>query len=206
MLKNFLSLFEARSTISLITDVKGEFFTLHGTSSLVLYPVIYQVVMPLQDIAIFMKVKNQWFAGLLLTPVKAPSCNVIWTFFAYKESNKFKKILKQWFSLLPEQLRSQLLVLDGKRIKGASTGANLIHVVELFASESQITLYQERVPDKKNELVALAPILESVDVEGALLSMDAMFTQKASATLIIDKKADYLMCLKGNQSGLLDEI
>lgn len=160
----------------------------------------------LQDIAVFMRVKNQWFAELLHTPVKAPSYNVIWTFFACTRPDEFKKILKHWFSLLPEELRAQLLVLDGKRIKGASTSATLTHVVELFASESQITLYQERVPDKKNELAALAPILESVDVEGALLSMDAMFTQKANAALIVEKKADYLMGLKGNQGNLLDEI
>lgn len=160
----------------------------------------------LQDIAVFMKVKNHWFAELLHTPVKAPSYNVIWTFFACTRPGEFKKILKHWFSLLPEELRAQLLVLDGKRIKGASTGDALTHVVELFASESQITLYQERVPDKKNELAALAPILESVDIEGALLSMDAMFTQKANTALIVEKKADYLMGLKGNQSNLLDEI
>lgn len=160
----------------------------------------------LQDIAVFMKVKNQWFAELLHTPVKAPSYNVIWTFFACTRPDEFKNILKHWFSLLPDEVRTQLLVLDGKRIKGASTGTALTHVVELFASESQITLYQERVPDKKNELAALAPILESVNVEGALLSMDAMFTQKANAALIIDKKADYIMGLKGNQGSLLDEI
>jgi predicted transposase YbfD/YdcC len=160
----------------------------------------------LQDIAVFMRVKNQWFAELLHTPVKAPSYNVIWTFFACTRPDEFKKILKRWFSLLPEELCAQLLVLDGKRIKGASTGSTLTHVVELFASENQITLYQERVPDKKNELAALAPILESVNVEGALLSMDAMFTQRANAALIVDKKADYLMGLKGNQGNLLDEI
>jgi predicted transposase YbfD/YdcC len=160
----------------------------------------------IQDLAVFMKLKNQWFAELLHTPVKAPSYNVIWTFFACTKPDEFKRILKQWFSLLPNELREQLLVLDGKRIKGATIGTTLTHVVELFASESQITLYQERVPDKRNELAALAPILEAVDVEGALLSMDAMFTQKANAALIIDKKADYLMGLKGNQSNLLDEI
>jgi hypothetical protein len=109
---------------------------------------------------------------------------VIWTFFVCTKPDEFKKILKQWFSLLPQKLRDQLLVLDGKRIRGASTGDHLTHVVELFASESQITLYQERVPDKKNELAALAPILEAIDVEGVLLSMDAMFTQKTNATLM----------------------
>jgi hypothetical protein len=138
----------------------------------------------IQDLTVFMKLKNSWFAELFHKPVKASSYNVIWTFFVCTKPDEFKKILKQWFSLLPQKLRDQLLVLDGKRIRGASTGDHLTHVVELFASESQITLYQERVPDKKNELAALAPILEAIDVEGVLLSMDAMFTQKTNATLM----------------------
>lgn len=216
--KEFLELSAALDVKKFAESVRGKFhdFVDYRREGKIFYPSWYIILGALsgylagcdtiQDIAVFMKIKNQWFAELLQTPVKAPSYNVIWTFFACTAPDEFKRILKQWFSLLPEELRSQLLVLDGKRIKGASTSTDLTHVVELFASESQITLYQERVPDKKNELAALAPILEAVDVEGALLSMDAMFTQRANATLIIDNKADYLMGLKGNQSGLLDEI
>lgn len=216
--KEFLELSATLDVRKFAESVRGTFhnFLDYRRKGKIFYPTWYIILGALsgylagcdtlQDIAIFMKAKNQWFAELLCTPVKAPSYNVIWTFFACTQPNEFKKILKQWFSLLPEELRSQLLVLDGKRIKGASTSSNLTHVVELFASESQVTLYQERVPNKKNELAALAPILEAVDIEGALLSMDAMFTQTANATLIIDKKADYLMGLKGNQSTLLDEV
>jgi hypothetical protein len=87
----------------------------------------------IQDIATFMKLKNSWFAELLGTPVKAPSYNVLWTFFVCTKPDEFKKILKRWFRLLPQELHDQLLVLDGKRIKGASTGGHLTHVVELFA-------------------------------------------------------------------------
>lgn len=216
--KEFLELSASLDVKKFAETVRGTFhnFIDYRRTGQIFYPAWYIILGAisgylsgcdtLQDIAVFMKLKNEWFAQLLHTPVKAPSYNVIWTFFARIEPNEFKKILKQWFSLLPEELRSQLLVLDGKRIKGASTSDNLTHVVELFASETQVTLYQERVPNKKNELAALAPILEAVDVEGALLSMDALFTQTANATLIIDKKADYLMGLKGNQSSLLNEI
>jgi predicted transposase YbfD/YdcC len=216
--KEFLELSKAIDVKQFAESVCGAFhgFIDYRRDGKIFYPAWYIILGTLsgylagcdniQDVAGFMKMKNQWFAELLHTPVKAPSYNVIWTFFVCTKLDEFKRILKQWFSLLPSELREQLLVLDGKRIKGASTGTALTHVVELFASESQITLYQERVPDKKNELAALAPILEAVDVEGALLSMDAMFTQKANAALIIDKKADYLMGLKGNQSNLLDEI
>ena len=216
--KEFLELSKAINTKQFADSVRGAFhdFIDYRQSEKIFYPAWYIILGALsgylsgcdtiQDIVVFMKLKNPWFAELLRTPVKAPSYNVIWTFFAYTKPDELKKILKQWFSLLPNELHDQLLVLDGKRIRGASTGTQLTHVVELFASESQITLYQERVPDKKNELAALVPILEAVNVEGALLSMDAMFTQKVNAALIIDKKADYLMGLKGNQSTLLDEI
>jgi predicted transposase YbfD/YdcC len=216
--RQFLELSKVVDTERFANSVRGAFhdFLDYRVSEKTFYPAWYIILGALcgylsgcnniQEIAIFMKLKTPWFAELLRTPVKAPSYNVIWTFFVRTKPDEFKKILTKWFTLLPNDVRDQLLVLDGKRIKGASTGIHLTHVVELFASESQITLYQERVPDKKNELAALAPILEAVNVEGALLSMDAMFTQKANAALIIDNKADYLMGLKGNQSSLLDEI
>ncbi len=216
--KEFLELSKDIDAKQFAESVRGAFHGLidYRQNERTFYPAWYIILGALsgylsgcdniQDIAVFMRIKNSWFAELLNTPVKAPSYNVIWTFFVCTKPDELKKILKQWFCLLPKELSDQLLVLDGKRIKGATTDSNLTHVVELFASESQITLYQERVPDKKNELAALAPILEAINVEGALLSMDAMFTQKANATLIIDKKADYLMGLKGNQSNLLDEI
>lgn len=216
--KEFLELSKVINGEEFANSVRGAFhnFLDYRQGGKTLFPAWYIILGSLcgylsgcdniQDVSLYMKLKNSWFAELLRTPVKAPSYNVIWSFFVFTRPEEFKKILKQWFCHLPQELRDQLLVLDGKRIRGASTGDHLTHVVELFAAESQITLYQERVPDKKNELAALAPILEAVDVEGALLSMDAMFTQKANAALIIDNKADYLMGLKGNQVALLDEI
>lgn len=216
--REFLELSKTVDVQQFADSVRGAFhdFLDYRRKGKIFYPAWYIILGALsgylsgcnsiQELTIFMQLKNSWFAELLRTPVKAPSYNVIWTFFAYTKPDEFKKILKRWFSLLPEELRNQLLVLDGKRIRGASKGTHLTHVVELFASESQITLYQERVPDKKNELAALAPILEAVNVEGALLSMDAMFTQKANTVLIIKNNADYLMGLKGNQSSLLNEI
>lgn len=216
--KKFLELAQVVDVKKFAESIQSSFhsFIDHRLAERVFFPAWYIILGALsgylsgcdtiQDIAGFMKLRNAWFAELLNTPVKAPSYNVIWTFFVATEPAEFKKILKQWFHALPTDLRDQLLILDGKRIRGASTADQLVHIVELFAAERQITLYQERVPDKKNELAALKPILEAVNVEGALLSTDAMFTQRDNAELIIDNKADYLMGLKGNQGRLLDEI
>ena len=157
--KEFLELSKAIDVKQFADSVRGSLhdFLDYRKNEKIFYPAWYIILGALcgylsgcdtiQDIATFMKLRNSWFAELLNTPVKAPSYNVIWTFFVCTKPDEFKKILKRWFSLLPQELRDQLLVLDGKRIRGASTGTHLTHVVELFASESQITLYQERVPD-----------------------------------------------------------
>lgn len=216
--KEFLDLSKSMDAKKFAESVQGAFhnFSDYRQAGRVFYPAWYIILGALcgclsgcnnlQELTTFMKIKNSWFAELLGTPVKAPSYNVIWTFFVCTNPDEFKKILNKWFCHLPVELRDQLLVLDGKRIRGASTDNKLVHVVELFASENQITLCQERVPDKRNELAALAPILEAVNVEGALLSMDALFTQKKNAELILKHGADYLMGLKGNQSSLLNDI
>jgi hypothetical protein len=167
--RQFLELSKVVDTERFANSVRGAFhdFLDYRVSEKTFYPAWYIILGALcgylsgcnniQEIAIFMKLKTPWFAELLRTPVKAPSYNVIWTFFVRTKPDEFKKILTKWFTLLPNDVRDQLLVLDGKRIKGASTGIHLTHVVELFASESQITLYQERVPDKKKRIGSVSP-------------------------------------------------
>ncbi len=98
------------------------------------------------------------------------------------------------------------MVVDGKRLKGASTSSKLMHVVELFAAENRLVLAQEKVPDKTTEPKALPALLENIDVEGALISMDALFTNAGVVQQILAKKADYLLGLKGNQGLFHDEL
>ena len=115
-------------------------------------------------------------------------------------------MLTQWFKHLSTELRDQLLVIDGKRLKGASTSGELMHVVEVFAAENRFVLAQEKVPDKTTEPKALPALLENIDVEGALISMDALFTNGCVVQQILEKKGDYLLGLKGNQGLFHDEL
>lgn len=159
----------------------------------------------LQEISYFAKMRISWLAEMLGMVVKAPSYDTIWALLCRTKPDGFKTLLHRWFEALPANLRDQLLAIDGKRIKGASSEEKLVHIVEMFAAERRLVLCQEKVPDKKNELGALPALLSAIEVEGAIISMDAMFTQKDVATKIIEKKADYLMGLKGNQGNLCDE-
>jgi predicted transposase YbfD/YdcC len=159
----------------------------------------------LADIACFADIKNKWINTILGVNFKSPSYSTLWWFFVRSPPQLFKAILSKWFQTLPNELRDKLLIIDGKRLKGASLAEELVHIVELFAAESQLVLAQERVPSKSGESKALPDLLESVDVQGALISMDALYANNHVLNKILECKADYLVALKSNQGTLYDE-
>jgi predicted transposase YbfD/YdcC len=129
----------------------------------------------------------------------APSYDTLWWLLVRLPPEVFKQLLKRWFVKVPQQLRDQLLVIDGKRLKGSSTDDRLVHLVELFASEQRLILAQERVPDKSSEPKAIDALLQDIDVKGALISTDALFAHIPTLQKFLDHRADYLVGLKGNQ-------
>src|SRR5271166_2126075 len=81
-----------------------------------------------------------------------------------------------------------------------------IHIVSAFAARQRMVLGQTRVGDKSNEIVAIPALLDLLAIEGAVLTIDAMGCQREIAQKIIDKKADYILALKGNQGTLRDDV
>jgi predicted transposase YbfD/YdcC len=100
-----------------------------------------------------------------------------------------------------------VIAIDGKtvrRSKGAGKAA--IHMVSAFAARQRLVLGQVQVGDKANEIVAIPKLLEMLALEGAVVTIDAMGCQRAIAQKIVDKKADYILALKGNQGTLKADI
>ncbi|NEP54770.1 MAG: ISAs1 family transposase [Moorea sp. SIO3C2] len=77
-----------------------------------------------------------------------------------------------------------------------------LHSVSAWASEHQLVLAQERVDSKSNEITAIPHLLELLSLEGAIITLDAMGTQRAIAEQIITGKGDYILALKGNHGNL----
>src|SRR5262249_7383931 len=77
-----------------------------------------------------------------------------------------------------------------------------LHSVSVWASEFGLSLGQVACAEKSNEITAIPELLRLVDIQGAIITIDAMGTQKAIAEQIIDSKADYVLALKGNQETL----
>jgi predicted transposase YbfD/YdcC len=122
------------------------------------------------------------------------------------DAEAFQHCFVAWVSALigvPEGV----VAIDGKtvrRSKGAAKQA--IHMVSAFAARQRLVLGQVKVADKANEIVAIPKLLDMLAIEGAVVTIDAMGCQRAIAQKIIDKKADYILALKGNQGSLRGDV
>src|SRR5512143_762185 len=97
------------------------------------------------------------------------------------------------------------LAVDGKtsrRSHDRDKGLGALHAVSVWASEYGLSLGQVACDEKSNEITAIPELLRLMDITGAIITIDAMGTQKAIAAQVIAGKADYVLALKGNQETL----
>ena len=149
-----------------------------------IYPVWYLVLITLSgylsgcntisDIAHFAELRQDWFGNLTGETLGAPSYDTIWWFLVRVDPKAFKELIARWLRKLPSDLKDMLLAIDGKRLNGISDNEHICHLVELFATERRLVIAQEKVPSKSGETKALPALLDSVDVKGAIISMDAL--------------------------------
>jgi predicted transposase YbfD/YdcC len=122
------------------------------------------------------------------------------------DAEAFQRCFVAWVAALvgvPEGV----VAIDGKtvrRSKGAAKDA--IHMVSAFAARQRLVLGQVKVADKANEIVAIPKLLDMLAIEGAVVTIDAMGCQRAIAQKVVDKNADYILALKGNQGSLRDDV
>jgi len=115
-----------------------------------------------------------------------------------------ERAFSTWVASLQEKV-SGVVAIDGKTLRGSKrdkSGAGALHLVSAYAHAAGLTLGQRAVSDKSNEITAIPELLEMLAIEGTVVTIDAMGAQKAIAAKIIDRKADYLLALKGNQETL----
>ena len=98
-----------------------------------------------------------------------------------------------------------VLAVDGKtarRSHDRKNGLGALHSVSVWASDFGLSLGQVACAEKSNEITAIPELLRLVDIKGAIITIDAMGTQKAIAEQIVEGQADYVLALKGNQETL----
>ena len=103
----------------------------------------------------------------------------------------------------------EAIAIDGKtqRRSGAKAkGQAAAHIVTAFAARQRLVLAQVKVDAKSYEISAIPALIGMIDMTGAVVTIDAMGCQRAISERIVEKKADYVLALKGNQSALHDDV
>lgn len=125
------------------------------------------------------------------------------------EPNAFQSSFMSWIQAAVELSEGEVVAIDGKTARRSfKTGdrKSALHLVSAWACQNRVVLGQRKVDSKSNEITAIPVLLELLDIKGSIITIDAMGTQREIARQIIDKEADYVLALKGNQGSLHDEV
>ena len=118
------------------------------------------------------------------------------------------KVLAAEFIAFIDEIKGSLnIAIDGKTVRGSKgAGKKAKHIVTAFASELQLVLGQLATDEKSNEITAIPELLDMFCKKGMVITLDAMGTQTDIAAKIIEKEADYVLALKGNQCTLFEDV
>jgi predicted transposase YbfD/YdcC len=101
----------------------------------------------------------------------------------------------------------RVVALDGKSARGArGRDGRAVHLLAAFDHDSGVVLGQTIVDGKTNEISAFAPLLDRIDITGAIITADALHTQRAHAEYLHGRGAHYVLTVKRNQPGLHDQL
>lgn len=149
--------------------------------------------------------REEAFRSFLELPNGIPDADTFRRLFERLEPKTLALLLNEWLSI--EHEKHCVVAVDGKTIRGSGNEKHsALHVLSAFVTENQITLGELAVPEKSNEITAIPALLDIIDVEGEIVSIDAMGCQKKIVKKIRKKKADYVIALKGNQGEFHSDV
>ncbi|MCK5170193.1 MAG: ISAs1 family transposase [Bacteroidales bacterium] len=161
------------------------------------------------SIEIFGKSKKEFLIKILKLPNGIPSHDTINRVFSLINAGKFENLFIEWVnSIKDDKIKHEVISIDGKTVRRSKDSFHQkspIHIVSAWANTNQLVLGQKKVNEKSNEITAIPKLLELLDIEGCIITIDAMGTQKDIAETIIENKADYILALKGNQGYLKED-
>lgn len=159
------------------------------------------------DMALFGRIKRDWLKTFLELPQGIPSHDTFNRVFSAIDPHCFLDCFVHWVQGLCPALAGDVVAIDGKALRRAlNQGASIPYIVSAWASGNGLALGQVKVDDKSNEITAIPELLQSLALQGCIVTIDAMGCQKDIAAQIIDKKADYVLALKGNHATVHQEI
>jgi len=157
----------------------------------------------------FGKIKEEWLRKFLELPNGIPSEDTFRRVLSRLKPVEFQRLFFIWVEAIKKTVKKEIIAIDGKRVRRSfdkQDGKEAIHVISAWAKENGLILGQVTTDAKSNEITAIPMLLEIIDLKDAIVTIDAMGTQKTIAKEIIDRKGDYVLALKGNQGTLHEDV
>ncbi len=166
-------------------------------------------------IAKWAALKADFLAAVLPLPHGVPRKDVFRRVLGLLQPAAFQQCFAAWLQSLRDRAAPAgvadppVFAVDGKaarRSHDRAKGLGALHCVSVWASDYGLSLGQVACDDKSNEITAIPELLRLIDIKGAIITIDALGTQKAIAAQIIESGADYVLALKGNQEALHNAV
>jgi predicted transposase YbfD/YdcC len=153
--------------------------------------------------------KQDWFRSKLGLKLEnaIPSHDTFERIFAMIDPKEFEKCFILWVKEVNRLTKSETVSIDGKTIRASrDSKKKALHIVSAWANDSHMVLGQVKTNEKSNEITAIPTLLDLLEVKGCIVTIDAMGCQKEIAKKVVEKEADYIFGLKGNQSTLHEDV
>jgi predicted transposase YbfD/YdcC len=194
------------AAVAEVPDPRREHGKLHRLSD-ILVIALCAVVAGCDDfceIEAYGKVKREFLARFLALPNGIPSHDTFNRVLSLLNPRALSECVVRWLRALHDvqDLKGEVVALDGKTLRrtiARTTGKARLHLVSAWATSRGLTLAQVAVDEKSNEITALPELIRSLDLQGAVVTIDAMGCQQEIAAEIRTAKADYVLALKANQ-------
>lgn len=158
----------------------------------------------------FAESKKKWFSSFLDLSHGVPCQDTFERVFARLDPEAFEQCFVNWMSSVVQLSAGKLVAIDGKSIRRSFERAwdkgGMAHMVSLFAQENGQVLRQLKTEGKGHELQAILQLLGMIDLQGAIVTIDAIGCQKDVCRTIREQGGDYLINLKENQPSLHESV
>lgn len=160
------------------------------------------------DMQEYGEIKKEWLSSFLELPNGIPSHDTFNRFFSALDADEFESCFLSWVQSIYKRTHGEVVSVDGKTIRGSKNQGckSATHIVSAWADQNELVLGQIKVEEKSNEISAIPKLLDSLLLDGCIVTIDAIGCQKSIARKIVNKKANYILAVKENQKELYEDI
>ncbi len=154
-----------------------------------------------EDIALYGRSKQAWLETFLALPNGIPSHDTFRRVFMLLDPDAFEACFARWAHSLMGKVEREVVAIDGKTVRRSGSRRHdhgPLHLVSAWASEQGLALGRREVDGKSNEITAVPELLDTLHLDGCIVTLDAMGCQKDIAARIRAEGADYLLVLKAD--------